>query len=262
LADWNFLAYLTNTYGTKIHLPEANLFTSVFQNEQSSSAGASPATIVKRMNSALAWHIFDQNPRNEVFVHPYWIFDWMYPRVVPEGPLLKICRDPLPSLPPDSVKANRQYWSGICGKLIGDWISEATTPKEVCDFVEKVYLRHDLSDFKGDPGYVSDTRAQEQFAQFRFVTADLYHWRCVQATQLEEKYWMQNEGLVAYMQAFALGPRNSTVAYYFAEALALINYNDEALQILEICISLQPADSDLKEKRDEIRAKAKSAGSN
>lgn len=262
LADWSFLAYLTKTYGAKIRLPDENLFTSVLQSEQGSSTGAGPSTIVKRVNSALARQIFDQNPRDDVFVQPYWIFDWMYPRVVPEGPLLKIRRKQLPRLPPDSLKANREYWAGICKKLIGDWITETTEPKDVCDFVEKVYLRRDLSGFKGDVHYVSDARAQEQFAGFRFATADLYLWRCVQATRLDEKQWMQNECLLAFMQSFALGPRNAKVAYYFADILTQINHYDEALRIVEIAILLQPADPDLKAKREEIRAKLKSAASN
>jgi len=141
LADWNYSAYVTSTYGAKIRLPDVNAFTAVFQSEQSRSVGASSATVVKRMNSSLAQYIYVQNSANDVYLQPYWIFDWMYPHLVPEGPLLKICREPLSDLPPDSVKTNRRYWSGVCEKLIGDWITESTRPMEICDFVERVYLR-------------------------------------------------------------------------------------------------------------------------
>lgn len=262
LADWNYSAYVTNTYGTTIRLPGANVFTTVFQNALSNSAGASPAMIVKRMNSALTRYIYVQNSANDVYVHPYWIFDWMYLHLVPEGPLLKMSRTPLKNLPPDSIKTNRQYWSGLCEKLIGDWITESTTPMEVCDFAEKVFLRRDLRNFKGNFDYLNDTRAQEQFAAFRFATADLYLWRCAETTSVVEKQSMLNESLLAFVQSFALGPNNSRVAYYFADVLAQMTRYDEALRILKIGISLQPADPDLKTKREEIELKVKSASSN
>jgi predicted Zn-dependent protease len=119
-----------------------------------------------------------------------------------------------------------------------------------------------LTIFKGDPDYLADNRAQEGFAELRFATADLYLWRCIEASQVAEKQSMQNECLLAIKQAFALGPRNSKVTYCFADLVAQINRDAEAVRILEIGMALEPSDPDLKTKLEEIKAKTKETTSN
>jgi hypothetical protein len=61
------------------------------------------------------------------------------------------------------MQRDHLFWSKYSDRLVGNWITYDTTAKELCDFVEKVYLRHDYSGFKGDPKFIRDEDAQKGF---------------------------------------------------------------------------------------------------
>jgi tetratricopeptide (TPR) repeat protein len=262
LADFNYLTYVSLMFSNRISFPSESAFQKSLDSYNTDLLKLKQRRAVMNMNGRLAKDIFDENSEHEFYIQQSTALEWTYPHLVPSGPILKINREPLVRLPDQAIAKDREYWSQMCARLIGDWVTESTTPTEVCAFIEKVYLRGDLSDFKGDPDYVADTWAQDGFAELRFAMADLYLWRCTEASQVAEKQLMLDECLLAFEQAFALGPRNSRMTYYFADVLAQINRYDEALRILDIGISLQPTDPDLKAKRVEIKARAKSATSN
>ena len=61
---------------------------------------------------------------------------------------MKINPTALDTIPQDMVDRDHRFWSDFSTRTIGNWITYDTTIKDVCDFVRKVYVRHDYSDFK------------------------------------------------------------------------------------------------------------------
>ncbi len=65
--------------------------------------------------------------------------------------------------------------------MIGNWLNYDTSVTEVTAFAEKVYLKHDLSGFDGDPDFIADTRAQKAFSKLRSSIGGVYNWRITNA---------------------------------------------------------------------------------
>jgi len=123
-----------------------------------------------------------------------------------------------------------------------------TSVNKVCDFVEKVFVRQDLADFKGDAAYLRDKPAQNWFGMARHSTAALYQWRCVHAAETQEKQRMLHEALLAYEQSFALDP---TLVMDFADMLIQINQPQNARRLLQLSFKLDP-DSQLRSMIDKL----------
>jgi hypothetical protein len=78
----------------------------------------------------------------------------MRPHLSPHKLILKINREPLAELPEELVRADREFWTRYLDPMIGDWLDEDTTVREVADFVGKTFVQRDLSGFKGDRLFV------------------------------------------------------------------------------------------------------------
>ena len=74
----------------------------------------------------------------------------MYPYLTPFGVIMKINRQPLPSLTEDILAKDHDFWSQFSKRLTGDIVKYETPVKEITDWIEKVYLRHDMNGFTGD----------------------------------------------------------------------------------------------------------------
>ena len=129
------------------------------------------------INGLLTKVIFDHNPDNEFFVEESFPLDWMYPHLTPFGIIMKINRQPLPALTEDIFERDHEFWTQYSERLIGNWITYDTPVKEIADFVEKIYLRHDFSGFKGDRKFVRDDQAQKAFSKLRSSIGGVYAWR-------------------------------------------------------------------------------------
>lgn len=263
LADGDYREYVELMYGKQLHVPNSGDAQKVFSNyladeqlsgQTNQSVGGISAVV--RLNVRFVNHIFEQNPDREFYVEQSWPMRWTYPHLVPKGPILKLSRKPLGRISEMEVEADRKYWSQLCARLIGDWINDATPPKDVCDFVERVYLRRDLNGFTGDSHYVATRREQEMFAKLRYSVADVYWWRVVESKEVVEKERMSRECMISFLQAFALGPCNVEVVQYFAYYLNTVRRYDEAIRVLEIGLTFNPDDEDLKSKMKEIKANA------
>jgi hypothetical protein len=211
---------------------------------------------VMEINALLVKVIFDKNPGREFYIEQSVPLDWTYPHLVPRGPIFKINREPLPRLPDSVLQADRSFWSNCCAKLIGDWITEGTSVRDVCDFVERVYVRHDLAEFTGDPQHLQDNAAHEYVSKLRYATADVYLWRCSEAKDVAEKQRMLTESTLAFQQAFALGPGNYEVVNDFSGMLAQMKRFDDAERVVGISSSLNPTNASLKPLLEEARAKS------
>ena len=100
---------------------------------------------------------------------------------------------------------------------------------EICDFVEKTYIRKDLAGFTGDPEFVRTARnwkfmhdflgASAVFSKSRTSIARVYWARGRSASAVEERMRLLNEADFAFRQAFVLCPYQSSVLENWLEFL-------------------------------------------
>src|SRR5581483_769893 len=123
--------------------------------------------------------IFDQNPTNDFFIEESFPLEWMYPYETPYGIIMKINRQPLQALPQEALDRDHQFWAKYCERFIGtNVVTDTTSVGDICtNFVEKVYLQHDYSNFKGDRKFLRDDDAQKAFSKLRDSQAGMYAWR-------------------------------------------------------------------------------------
>jgi tetratricopeptide (TPR) repeat protein len=208
---------------------------------------------VMMINGLLCKVIFDHNPINEFYVEESFPLQWMYPYETPFGIIMKINRKPLPELPDEVFKRDHAFWSKYSDRLIGNWITYDTSVKEIVDFIEKVYLRHDYSGFKGDLRFVRDDQAQKSFSKLRSSISGIYAWRL--SSQCPEEYRqktaasseaLKRETDFAFKQAFAFCPYSPEAVFRYINFLLQYNRMDDALLVAQICLKLDPYNDQVK----------------
>jgi len=173
--------------------------------------------------------------------------DWMYPYETPSGIIMKINRNPLPSLPDAVFKKDHEFWSKYSDRLIGNWITYDTTIKEIADFAEKTYLENNFSGFKGDRKFVRDDDAQKAFSKLRSSQAGVYAWRL--SPQCPPEYRpktqaeldaLERETDFAFKQSFAFCPYSPEAVFRYVNFLLQFNRLDDALLVAQTCQKLDP----------------------
>jgi tetratricopeptide (TPR) repeat protein len=208
---------------------------------------------VMMINGLLCKVIFDHNPNNEFFIEESFPLPWMYPYETPFGIIMKINRNPLPELPDEVFNRDHAFWSKYSERLIGDWITYDTSVKEVVDFIEKVYLRHDYSGFKGDLKFVRDDQAQKAFSKLRSSITGVYAWRlgpqCPDAYRQKTAAGSQaliRETDFAFKQAFAFCPYSPEAVFRYINFLLQFGRIDDALLVAQTCQKLDPYNDQVK----------------
>jgi len=274
LSDWRYLNYLTDTYGSKIQAPTAEDSQQCFKTylddarrrfEHDKNAPNEPRQLkpgenvkivddkVQISGHVAVWAIcglmtkviFDKNPDREFYIEECFPLDWMYPHLVPHGLIMKIHRKPLSSLSPEVVAKDREFWTQQQAGMIGDWLTPHTTVKEVCDFVEKVFLRKDLSGFRGDPAFIRSHYATAMYSKLRSSLGGLYHWRIANSKSKEEQQLMIKEADFAFRQSFALSPLNPEAVFRYVNLLVQLVRLDDALLIARTAARLKPKDAQI-----------------
>jgi hypothetical protein len=191
--------------------------------------------------------MFDHNPKNEFFVEESFPLDWMYPHLTPYGVIMKINREQLPSLSDDVLKRDHAFWKQYSKRLIGDWIDYDTSIKEIADWIEKTYLRHDFTGFTGDRKFVRDDDGQKAFSKLRSSIGGIYAWRLQEAPpQFRPKNEAEYQAILreaefTFRQAFAFCPYSPEAVFRYVNLLTrLPNRIDDALLIAETCLKLDP----------------------
>src|ERR1041385_2407768 len=204
------------------------------------------------INALLTKVIFDHNPTNEFFVEESFPLDWMYPHLTPFGIIMKINREPLPELTDEICQRDHEFWARYSERFIGNWITYETPVKDIAEFAERVYLRHDFSGFKGDRAFVRDDQAQKAFSKLRSSIAGVYAWRLgMSGSPTEPQYLakpgperdrMLREADFAFKQAFAYCPYSPEAVYRYINLLANPNVGrlDDALIVAETCLKFDP----------------------
>ncbi len=204
------------------------------------------------INAKLAKSIFDNNSQREFFLDEGYGMDWTYPHLVPHGLIFKINREPLVELDQESIQRDRAYWIESVSKLIGNWLTEPTTIPVICAFAEKVYLRKDLSEFKGEREFAQTARTWASLPDFlgaaavlsrsRAKIARLYYWRAQNAKSVEEQERMLKEMDFAVRQAIALCPYQQDAVYWCVTSLAARKRWNDAFLVLNTAERFYPKD--------------------
>ncbi len=202
---------------------------------------------VMMINGYLCRVIFDHNPNNEFFIEESFPLPWMYPYETPFGIIMKINRNPLPELPDEIFKRDHAFWSKFSERLVGNWITYDTSIKEIVDFIEKVYLRHNYSGFKGDLKFVRDDQAQKAFSKLRSSICGVYAWRL--GPQCPDEYRqktaagteaLRRETDFAFKQAFAFCPYSPEAVFRYINFLLQYGRIDDAILVAQTCHKLDP----------------------
>jgi tetratricopeptide (TPR) repeat protein len=196
---------------------------------------------VMGINGLLTKVIFDRNPKNEFFVEESFPLDWMYPHLSPYGVIMKVNREPVNELTDEMVRRDHEFWSHYSDRLIGNWITYDTPLKQITDFIEKVYVRHDFDGFQGDRKFLRDDDAQKYFSHFRgCIASSIYTWRGNTSQNPAEKLRMFKEADFAYRQAFAFAPFSPEVVFHYVNFLATVGRLDDAVLVAATCLKLDP----------------------
>ncbi|HOC56227.1 MAG TPA: DUF2723 domain-containing protein [Verrucomicrobiota bacterium] len=225
---------------------------------------------VMNINGLLTKVIFDQNPKNEFFVEESFPLDWMYPHLTPFGIIMKINREPLPSLTEDVFQRDHQFWRQFSKRLTGDIIDYDTPVKEITDWIEKTYLRHDFTGFTGDRRFVHDDDAQKSFSKLRSSIGGIYAWRLnpdpnvckpeYRPKSNAEYQRVLKEADFAFRQAFAFCPYSPEAVFRYAQLLLQTRRFDDALLIAETCLKLDPYNGQVRGLVDNIKSYKQASG--
>ena len=198
-------------------------------------------TAVMDINARLARMIFEQNPDHDFYIEESFPLDWMYPHLQPFGIIMKLQREKIVEFEESTFTRDRLFWKNYSERLIGDWITEETEISEICEWAERIYMRHDLTGFNGSHEFIRDNDAQKGFSKLRSAIAGLYTWRALNTKDSNLKQRYNREAHFAYRQAFAFGAINPETVFKFINLLMSMGNHDDAIQLAQTYRRLDPA---------------------
>jgi hypothetical protein len=198
---------------------------------------------VMAINGLLTKTLFDNNPDREFYVEESFPIDWMYPHLTPHGLIMKINRQRVAELTPAIVERDRNFWKQRQAEFIGNWLKPDTSVREVCEFVEKTFMRKDFTDFKGDINFVGNHYATAAYSKLRSSQGGLYAWRIGNSKLPQEQQLMSKEARFAFLQSFALCPSNPEAVYRQVNLLLHLGRVDDCLLIARTTAKLDPANT-------------------
>lgn len=266
LADSTYLDYVRAMYGSSIYTATKDDcekafsdYTADVQRRQANNElkpgenfsmkdghpQVSGQVAVMNINGLIAKRIFDQNPDKEFYVEESFPLDWMYPHLTPNGLIMKINREPLDTIPDAVIQKDREYWHGQLKAMLGDPVTVDSTVADIADFARKIYLRHDLTGFTGDPGFAADLWARKSYSKLRSSQAGVFDWRRQHAKSPEEKERMRQAAEFAFMQAFVICPESPEAVYRYVNLLISVQRIDDALIVARTAVEFSPDNSQL-----------------
>jgi len=202
---------------------------------------------VMTINGLLTKVMFDHNPKNEFFVEESFPLDWMYPHLTPYGIIMKINRQPLPTLTDDILQRDHQFWKQYSKRMTGDIIDYDTPLKDIAEWIDKTYLRRNFNGFTGDRKFIHDDDAQKAFSKLRSSIGGIYAWRlspqCPPAFRPKtdaEYQKILKEADFTFKQAFAFCPYSPEAVFRYVNLLLQFNRLDDALIVAKSCLKLDP----------------------
>jgi thioredoxin-like negative regulator of GroEL len=212
------------------------------------SVQVSGPAAVMGINALLTKVIFEQNPRNDFFIEESFPLDWMYPYLSPYGIIMRLNRQPVTELTEQMTTIDHEFWTRYSARLTGNWIDYETPVKDLTAWAERVYLRRNFRDFKGDRSFVRDDQAQKSFSKLRGCIAGLYAWRAGNSQPgTPEHQRMLKEADFAFRQAFAFCPYSPEALFRYVNFLVSpeIHRLEDALALAQTSQKLDPLNASL-----------------
>jgi len=180
---------------------------------------------------------------------------------------MKIKRQPLPELPEDVTARDHEYWRKLVAGMLGNWLDDRTTVREVADFVDRVYVRKNLKGFTGDPLFIQNDYATKTFSKLRASIGGLYFWRTggIAPTEYRPKSAAEAQRLIeeadfAFRQSFALCPSSPEAVFRYAQLLLQQRRFDDALLVAEAAVKVDPANGQVRGLAENIKSYQKQSG--
>ena len=254
LADGSYLQYLRAMYGGKIYIPtdedskqcfdeymadvqrrlqEKKLKPGEDVKEVDGKAQVSGQVAVMAINALLAKIIFDKNPERKFYLEESFPLDWMYPHLSPNGPILKINRQPLSELSEEIVRRDHAYWTRALQPMIGDWLNYDTPVQKIIAFAARA--RPPKQD-----QYVRNDAAQKWASKLRSSIAGVYAWRAEHAANETERAAMAREADFALRQAVAVCPYSPEAVFRYTSSLYAQKRVSDAILVTETAAALTP----------------------
>jgi tetratricopeptide (TPR) repeat protein len=184
----------------------------------------------------------------------------MYPHLTPYGVIMKINREPLPTLTEDILQRDHEFWKQYSKRMTGDIVDYDTPIKTITDWIEKTYLRHDFNGFTGDRKFIHDDDAQKAFSKLRSSIGGIYAWRLGPQCppQFRPKPGPDLDRIVkeadfTFRQAFAFCPYSPEAVFRYVNLLLQFNRVEDALLIAETCLKLDPYNGQVKGLVDNLK---------
>ncbi len=139
LADNTYMNVMRDLYGDTIWIPSQQDSNYAFQKYvEDVQAGRIPAGAdvsfengrvsvqgvqgVMMINGILAKMIFEANKHKHAFyVEESYVIPWMYPYLEPHGLIMKINAETIPSITPQMVKNDKDFWDWYSQRLLNNW---------------------------------------------------------------------------------------------------------------------------------------------
>lgn len=276
LADATYLGYLHSMYGQELHLPTTDDLRHAF-NEYVTNAQArlrhdklfpneprqikpgemvtktadgriqvSGQVAVMAINALLVRKIFDDNPQRQFFIEESFPLDWMYPYLVPHGLIFQVKRKPLAVISEKKIAADRDYWKKLTDQMLGGWLNETTSVRQVCDFADKYGSGKHLEGYKGDKRFAENKSARMTFSKLRSSIAGVYVWRAEHAKDADERIRMYQAADLAFRQSYAMYPGSPEVIWGYVNLLVSHRRYDDAFLLAKTSLHLDPDNQRLK----------------
>ena len=273
LADALYLKYIRTMYGDRLTLPTDDDSQKAFSNyvadagRRLKEGKLKPGEDVKEVGGQvqvagqmavigiygrLARTIFNANPKQEFFIAESFPLDWMYPYLSPNGPIMKINRNPVTELSDETVQKDRDYWIKLVDQALGQWLTPQTSVKEVCDFARAVFLNKDPGNYHADPKFMRNAWACKNYSKLRSSIAGLYAWRAKNSGSANEKPLMTKEADFAFRQAFALCPDSPEVVFRYVNLLIDNGRKADALLLAQTAELIDPRNSNFNQVVQEL----------
>ena len=149
LADLNYLNYMRDIYGKKILIPSSDDHAAALKRV-TQIPGTKQEVLVWELNSDLAKIIFDQNPKHRFFVEESFPVSWMGPHLTPHGFIMELHRKPVEEFTEEMIANDQHFWATHVKGWLGHWLTADTKIEEVIDWADRVHVKNDLKQFKGE----------------------------------------------------------------------------------------------------------------
>jgi tetratricopeptide (TPR) repeat protein len=137
------------------------IFNECMRYYQQNPSTPHPQTNPAILNTAIAqWIFLNNRDQHRFFVEESFPMPWSYPYAIPHGLCYEINHDPVPTLSPEVITQDQQFWTNYIERL-----------KQVKGFKEDELGRHSFAKLRNTTGNIYNSRNMNAEAEFAYKQA-------------------------------------------------------------------------------------------